>query len=176
MILRQLHETGYSKRQRGQSVVELALVTPLLLVALMIPFDFGISLFMANLTQNAAREGARIGAELQKTGGSDPNFNYTATEATTVKTAVFSRMPNRLTNKTVTVKFYEGSTPTCVEYVQVTAQGDYSFFLYQLLRLLGFTAPNSIVISRTTQMRYTYQPYDNTTPCSSTSVNQNYTS
>lgn len=176
MILRQLHKFGSSRRQRGQSVVELALVIPLLLVALMIPFDFGIALLMANLTQNAAREGARIGAELQKTGGSDPNFNYTTTETATVKTAVFSRMPNRLTNRSVRVKFYEGSAPTCVEYVQVTAQGDYTFFLYQLLRLLRFNAPSSIVISRTTQMRYTYQPYDNTTPCSSTSVNQNYTS
>jgi Flp pilus assembly protein TadG len=118
--------------------VELALVTPLLLVALAIPFDFGIALFMANLTQNAAREGTRIGAELQKTGGSDPNFNYTTTEATTVKNAVLSRMPNNLTSKTVNVKFYEGTAPTCVEYVQVTAQGNYNFFLYQLWRLRGF--------------------------------------
>ena len=171
-----LKRAGDPNCQRGQSVVELALVTPLLLVALAIPFDFGIALFMANLTQNAAREGTRIGAELQKTGGSDPNFNYTATEATTVKNAVLSRMPNNLTNKTVNVKFYEGTAPTCVEYVQVTAQGNYNFFLYQLLRLLGFGAPNSILISRTTQMRYTYQPFDNTTPCSTTSVNQNYTS
>jgi Flp pilus assembly protein TadG len=171
-----LKRAGNPNCQRGQSVVELALVTPLLLVALAIPFDFGIALFMANLTQNAAREGTRIGAELQKTGGSDPNFNYTTTEATTVKNAVLSRMPNSLTNKTVNVKFYEGTAPTCVEYVQVTAQGNYNFFLYQLLRQLGFGAPNSILISRTTQMRYTYQPFDNTAPCSTTSVNQNYTS
>lgn len=176
MIRKLLKRAGDPNCQRGQSVVELALVTPLLLVALAIPFDFGIALFMANLTQNAAREGTRIGAELQKTGGSDPNFNYTATEATTVKNAVLSRMPNSLTNKTVNVKFYEGTAPTCVEYVQVTAQGNYNFFLYQLLRLLGFGTPNSILISRTTQMRYTYQPFDNTAPCSTTSVNQNYTS
>lgn len=176
MISRWSNCFGSLHRQRGQSAVELALVTPLLLVALAIPFDFGVALFMANLTQNAAREGARIGAELQKTGGSDPNFNYTTAETTTVKSAVFSRMPKRLTSQLVNVKFYEGSAPTCVEYIQVTAQGNYSFFLYQLLRLLGFTAPNSIVISRTTQMRYTYQPYDNTTPCSSTSVNQDYSS
>ena len=117
MIRKLLKGAGNPNYQRGQSVVELALVTPLLLVALAIPFDFGIALFMANLTQNAAREGTRIGAELQKTGGSDPNFNYTATEATTVKTAVLSRMPNSLTNKTVNVKFYEGTAPTCVEYV-----------------------------------------------------------
>ena len=160
----------------GQSVVELSVITPLLLIALMIPADFGVALFTANLAQSAAREGARIGAELQKTGGSAPNFSYTTTEATTIKNAVFSRMPAMLTGKSVTVKFYEGSTPTCVEYVQVTAQGTYNFFLYQLMRMFGLSAPNSTVISRTTQMRYTYQPFDNTTACTSTSVNQSYSS
>ncbi len=61
--------------QSGQSVVELAVITPLLLIALMIPADFGIALYTANLTQSAAREGARIGAELQQTGGTAPDFN-----------------------------------------------------------------------------------------------------
>jgi len=151
-------------------------ITPLLLIALMIPADFGIALFTANLAQSAAREGARIGAELQKTGGSAPNFSFTTTEAATVKNAVFSRLPAMLTSKSVNVKFYEGSAPTCVEYVQVTAQGSYNFFFYQLLRIFGLSAPNSTVISRTTQMRYTYQPFDNTTACTSTSVNQSYSS
>ena len=162
--------------QLGQSVVELSVITPLLLIALMIPADFGIALFTANLAQSAAREGARIGAELQKTGGSAPNFNYTGNEATIIKNAVFSRMPAMLTSKSVTVKFYEGSTPTCVEYVQVTAQGTYNFFFYQLMRIVGMSAPNTTLISRTTQMRYTYQPFDNTAACTTTSVNQSYSS
>ncbi len=162
--------------QSGQSVVELAVITPLLLIALMIPADFGIALYTANLTQSAAREGARIGAELQKTGGTAPDFNYSTSEATTVKNAVFSRLPASLTGKSVTVTFYESSTPTCVEHVQVTAQGTYNFFFYQLMRLLGLSAPNSQAISRTTQMRYTYQPFDNTTNCTATSINQSYTS
>ena len=46
--------------QRGQSIVEIALLTPLLLIALYIPADFGVSFFMGNLVQTAAREGARI--------------------------------------------------------------------------------------------------------------------
>ncbi|HUR72001.1 MAG TPA: hypothetical protein VMZ02_08435, partial [Candidatus Limnocylindrales bacterium] len=81
-----------------------------------------------------------------------------------------------LTSKSVTVKFYEGSTPTCVEYVQVTAQGTYNFFFYQLMRIVGMSAPNTTLISRTTQMRYTYQPFDNTAACTATSVNQSYSS
>jgi Flp pilus assembly protein TadG len=158
------------RNQRGQSIIEISLVTPLLLIALYIPMDFGIGLFMAHLAQNAAREGARIGTGLQKTGCSSapcPPFTFSSTEASTVQAAVTSRMPARLSSKSVTVKFYDGTA--CMEFIEVTAQGTYNFFLYQLMRLFGFSLPNSdsnnVTISRTTQMRYNYQPSANTTPC-----------
>jgi secreted trypsin-like serine protease len=157
-----------SKNQRGQSLVEISLITPILLIALYIPADFGVALFMGNLTQNAAREGARIGSGLQKTGGTAPNLVYSSTEGDTVRTAVTSRMPAALTNKSVAVKFYTGTS--CMEFIEVTAQGDYNFFLYQLMRLFGATVNNSIPISRTTQMRYNYQPNDNSTPCGTATV------
>jgi Flp pilus assembly protein TadG len=48
--------------EKGQSIVELTLITPLLLIALYIPFDFGVAFFAGNLTQNAVREVARIAA------------------------------------------------------------------------------------------------------------------
>ena len=149
-------------RQRGQSIIEISLITPLLLIALYIPADFGIGFYMGNLTQNAAREGARIGSGLPLS-GSPPNLTFSSTQANTVKTAVFSRLPGVLTNKTVTVRFYTGTA--CMEFIEVTAQGDYNFFLYQLMRLLGGTVPNSVTISRTTQIPYTYQPYTNTAYC-----------
>ena len=41
--------------QRGQSIVEISLITPLLLIALYIPADFGVSFFMGNLVQTADR-------------------------------------------------------------------------------------------------------------------------
>ncbi len=63
-----------------------------------------------------------------------------------------------------------------MEFVEVTAQGDYNFFLYQLLRLLGLTAPDSITISRTTQMRYTYQQYKNLDYCPGSTTFGPYTS
>ena len=44
----------------GQSIIEITLMTPFLLVALYVPFDFGISIFAGHLTQNAVRDGARI--------------------------------------------------------------------------------------------------------------------
>src|SRR5205823_3243857 len=106
--------------QRGQGIVEISLITPLLLIALYIPADFGVSFFMGNLVQTAAREGARIGSGLQKSGGTVPNLVFSSAEASTVKTEVTSRLPGYLTNKTVTVKFYTGTA--CMEFVEVTAQ------------------------------------------------------
>ena len=148
--------------QRGQSIVEISLVTPLLLIALYIPADLGVSFFMGNLLQTAAREGARIGSGLQKS-GSVPNLLFSSAEADTVKTEVINRLPGYLTNKTVTVTFYTGTA--CMEFVQVTAQGQYNFFMYKLIRLFGGNAPNSISISRTTQMHFKYQPYINDSYC-----------
>jgi Flp pilus assembly protein TadG len=148
--------------QRGQSIVEISLITPLLLIALYIPADFGVSFFMGNLLQTAVREGARIGSGLQKS-GSVPNLIFSSAEAATVKTEVINRLPGYLTNKTVTVTFYTGTA--CMEFVEVTAQGQYNFFMYKLIRLFGGNAPNSISISRTTEMHYKYQPYVNNDYC-----------
>jgi hypothetical protein len=60
--------------QTGQSIIEITLITPLLLAALYVPVDFGISFFIGNLTQVAVREGARVGSGLQKS-GSVPNLS-----------------------------------------------------------------------------------------------------
>lgn len=167
--------TNRAKRnhQRGQSVVEIALITPLLLIALYIPGDFGLAFFISNLTQVAAREGARIGTGLQKS-GSAPSLFFGSTQAETVKTAVFNRLPPLLSNRTVTVTFYTGTA--CMESVEVTAQGDYNYFLYQLLRFFGSTVPDSVTISRTTQMRYTYQQYTNTDYCTAPTTYGPYSS
>ena len=159
-------------RQRGQSIIEISLITPLLLIALYIPADFGIAYYMGNLTQNAAREGARIGSGLSKSGKA-PNLVFTSTQANTVKKEVFDRLPN-LTNKSVTIRFYDGTA--CMEFVEVTAQGDYNFFLYQLMRLFGGTVPDFVTISRTTQIRYNYQQYTNTAYCTTPTTYGPYSS
>src|ERR687898_2763764 len=152
--MNRLIENGIKRNhQRGQSIVEISLITPLLLIALYIPADFGVAFFMGNLVQSAAREGARIGSGIQKT----KDLIFGPTQANTVKTEVLSRLPAFLKNKSVTVTFYTGTA--CMEFLEVTAAGEYNFFLYQLMRLFGGTVPNSIVISRSTQIRYNYQPY-----------------
>jgi hypothetical protein len=162
------------KCAEGQSLVEISLLTPILLIALYIPADFGIAFFVGNMTATATREGARIGSGLKKTGGTSTVPNFSSTEAVTVKTSVFDRLPVYLTNRQVRVKFYEGVS--CLEFIEVTATGNYNFFLYQVLRLLGASVPNSIQISRTTQLRYNYQPFDNNNLCTTTTVDQSYTS
>ena len=159
--------------EKGQSIVEISLITPLLLIALYIPADFGIAFYMGNLTQNAAREGARIGSGLQKS-GNPPNLVFTSTHANTVKKAVFDRLPGYLTNKSVMVKFYDGTA--CMTFIEVTAQGDYNFFLYKLMGLFGSTVPDFVTISRTTQIRHDYQPYTNTAYCTASNTYGPYSS
>ena len=145
-------------KQKGQSMVELALITPLLLIALYIPADFGLAYFMANMTGTAVREGARIGSGLAEPFGN--------AEAVKVKTEVFARMPNNtyVTNRSVSVNFYAGAS--CVQSVEVAATIRYNYFLYQLIRLFGGSVNNFVPITRTTRMRYNYQPNTNTTLCS----------
>jgi Flp pilus assembly protein TadG len=160
-------------RQKGQSIIEITLITPLLLIALYIPADFGIGFYMGNLVQNAAREGARIGSGLKKS-GAPPNLDFTSTHAKTVKDAVFNRLPDVLENKLVTVKFYAG--PTCMNFIEVTAQGDYNFFLYKLMGLFGTTVPDFVTLSRTTQIRHDYQQYTNTDYCTTATTYGPYSS
>jgi Flp pilus assembly protein TadG len=159
--------------QTGQSIIEMSLITPLLLIALYIPADFGIGFYMGNLVQNAAREGARIGSGLQKS-GNPPNLVFGSANAITVKDAVFNRLPGVLDNKLVTVKFYQGTT--CMNFIEVTAQGDYNFFLYKLMGLFGSTVPDFVTISRTTQIRHDYQQYTNSDYCTASTTYGPYSS
>lgn len=162
------------KSPRGQSMVEISLMTPLLLVALWIPMDFGIAFFVANITGTAARDAARIGSEIGKSGGDSTNRNFTNTDADIVRNALVPRLPAYLSGRSVTVKFYEDTPANCLEVIEVTASGSYSFFFYQLLRLMGAAVADTQTISRTAQMPYAYQPYTNSTRCTATTVNVTY--
>jgi Flp pilus assembly protein TadG len=162
------------RHRRGQSVVEISLMAPLLMVALYIPADVGVAFLVANMTATAARDGARIGSEAGKSGGSAANPNFSTADAGAVKDKVVPIMPARLTTRSVRVKFYEDTTANCLETIEVTVSGDYNFFFYQILRLFGATVTNPRTISRTSQMPYRNQPAINQTRCTGTSVNQLY--
>ena len=148
--------------EKGQSIVEMTLLTPLLLVALYIPADFGIGLLTAHLTQNAVREAARIAVSTK-----DP---FDTAAANSVGDDALDNLPSRLTSATVTVEYYGTGTANCLQSVEVSAQGTYNFFLYQLMRILGLSAPDSAVIARATRMRYEFQPVTNSTLCTGITV------
>src|SRR5262245_10975769 len=159
---------GEKNKQRGQSIVEITLILPLVLIALYIPTDFGLAFLMSNQTQTAARDGARIGSGLAAPFGS--------TEAIAVKDQVLSQMPNNsfIDARSVTVKFYSGTA--CMQVVEVRAQIACKFFFYQLMRHFGGTANNTSQITRTTQMRYHFQPDTDTTPCAAATTYGPYSS
>jgi Flp pilus assembly protein TadG len=161
------------RKQMGQSVVELALITPLVLVALYIPADFGVAFLTAHLAQNAVREGARIGSGLTSGDADNPIGEG---QGIAIKDAVLARLPERLSGPSVNVRFYfAGEAATCMQVVEVTATGTYDYGLYRLMGLIGVTVPPSAPISRTTQMRYNYQRPENNTPiCSATNFDKTY--
>ena len=145
---------------KGQAVVEFTLVFVLLLVISWIPADFGLAFFTGQLASNAAREGARIGSATRPFNPSD------------VITQTCSRLPRALlsdpgagsgiscsptSNARVDAQLVAGSG-SCNQMVQVTVSGNYNFFFYQLLHLVGITGDlNSTPITRTTSMRWEHQ-------------------
>src|SRR5687768_14558861 len=136
--------------RKGQSIVEIALITPLLLVALYVPADFGVAFSVAHLTQNAVRESARIAAS------TDP---FTTAASTAIKNDALNRIPAWFGgSKTATVTYHADGAADCARFVQVSGGGTYNYFLYQIIRLLGFSAPDSQPIIRTARMRYAAQP------------------
>ena len=145
------------RHSRGQSMVEMTLLVPLVLVTLYIPADFGVAFFTAHLVQNATREAARIGASM------NPFV------AATVENEATKRLPAWMfVASSVAANLNGSSTSTCMRRVVVTVAGSYNLFLYQLLNLLipGSVVDTSLPITRNTAMRYDSQPLTNTGACS----------
>jgi Flp pilus assembly protein TadG len=137
--------------RKGQSIVEIALITPLILIVLYVPFDFGMAIIAGHITQNAVRDGARIASTTD---------SMDSSKADTLATQVYNNLPPSLisgsTTKRVTVNFY--SAANCAQNVEVIAQGSYNFFFYRLMALLQMSSPTETPITRTTKMWYDKQP------------------
>jgi Flp pilus assembly protein TadG len=146
----------YRRDSEGQSIVELTLLVPIILVALYVPADFGVAFFTAHLVQNATREAARIGASMNP-------FNQT-----TVENEVSKRLPTgRFTVSSVSANLNGSETSTCMRRVLITVSGSYDLFLYQLTNLVvpDAISDTTIPITHSTAMRYDSQPLTNTGPC-----------
>ncbi len=141
------------KNRKGQSIVEISLITPLLLLALYVPIDFGMAMYQGHLTQNAVREVARIAATQAPTAF---NSNALSTELT-------SRLPKYVTvSGTPSITKYTSGSANCLQVVTVSVTVNYPFTWYKLARLFRATTANGLTITRSTRMWYEYQPYNST--------------
>jgi Flp pilus assembly protein TadG len=134
--------------RKGQSIVEIVLITPVVLIALMIPIDFAMMYSVANRTQNAVREVARIAA-------SQSTYNDGAMEADlTARLAGYN-----VTSSSVTL--LKTSPASCTHIVVATANVAYPFFFYRMMKWFGANVGTNQAIVRTAQMRYEFQPATN---------------
>jgi Flp pilus assembly protein TadG len=157
---------------RAQSLVEITLITPLLLVALYVAMDFGILFFTAHYTQNAVREAVRIGAILPDCAidATVPCVTTVAAQscpgANKVVQEACARLTDRLTSTTVAVTLTGTYFPaTCMREVKVTASGLYQYGLYRAIALFGMPLPTSQTLTRSAAARYQGQPVTVTGAC-----------
>jgi Flp pilus assembly protein TadG len=116
------------RRERGQGLVEFALVFPLIILLLMGIFDLGRAIYAYNTVANAARQGARVAAvnQLDVSGSTSCNEDMPvedqATPHWTIKacaasSAISLGIPT--TDVTVSYSVPPGTTLTCVSPLNV---------------------------------------------------------
>ena len=146
-------------RASGQALVEFTLIFVLLLILAWIPADFGLAFYTGQLAQNAAREGARIAAvdPALPTQTGSCTYPCAGAPAGSALAATAARLSSALLNNaTITVVYPVGSA-TCNQKVRVRVLGNYNFFFYQLVNLLGFPVNPAVSIDRVTEMRWEHQ-------------------
>jgi Flp pilus assembly protein TadG len=93
-----LHARSAGRRERGQGLVEFAIILPVFLLLLVIMLDMGFA-FYSNLTiAYASREGARVGAALANGGGAPGCGAGQSPNAGTVDTFVIAAVERVLTS------------------------------------------------------------------------------
>jgi hypothetical protein len=144
--------------KKGQAAVEFTLVFLLLIIVAWIPADFGLALYTGQIAQNAVREGARIAAADPAT---PPNNFCTPLSACYSAGNIFQetavRLPAALLGpSTITIEYPVSGTSGCAKLLNVKVEGQYPFFFYRVLKLVGMnvTIPT---ITRSTSMRWEHQ-------------------
>jgi Flp pilus assembly protein TadG len=161
------------RNPRGQGIVEITLITPLLLAALYVAMDFGLLFFTSHYTQNAVREASRIGAimpdcAIDATVPCVRTVTQSCSAATaTVVQEACNRLPQALTGASVTVTLTGLYYPaTCMREVKVRASGTYNYGLYRVMALMGFPVSPTTSVARSADARYQGQPVTVTGTCS----------
>ena len=131
------------RRERGTSVVEMAIVLPLLLMLIFGIGEFGLMFTQWQTLTNAAREGARIGVV----------FRGTDCVPATVQSEIVNAVNTYMTNTGVaTASISTTSTGACTgagTQLMVTSQVPYAFGALPFLAGLQ----TSITLSATSTMR-----------------------
>lgn len=97
---------GGGERQRGASLVEFALIAPLLFAILLGTITGGLALSKKNSLSNAVREGGRLGATLPEGTGWDADW------AVDVRDRVVALAGGDLTANDVCVRLIDASDPS----------------------------------------------------------------
>jgi len=141
---------------KGQALVEFTLAFILLLIVAWIPADFGLAFYTGQLAQNASREGARIAAADKTLVSANCDMPCSSATAGTALKAAADRMSQALLPGAHIDVTLQGGT-TCDRLVTVTITGNYNFFFFRVLRLIGGNVPASAPINRSTSMRWEHQ-------------------
>jgi Flp pilus assembly protein TadG len=149
-------QLGSRSTAGGQALVEFTLVFMLLLVIAWIPADFGLAFYTGQLALNASREGARVAA------ASDP------VDSAEVVTETCKRLSSALlsdpggagtpcpSNSAARVSVVTAGG-TCNQTITVAVRGNYNFFFYRILNMLGASVSPQVLLSRQTTMRWEHQ-------------------
>ena len=129
-----------SLRRRGQSLIEFALILPLLITIMVGSFEFGLLFLTYHTVQNAGREGVRLAVVLPNLINNDPRVE-TRVSSLLPETGLYSSFQDGITNNGI-------SDCEVNDQVTVTITGTYTFFF---LDIFGF---NPISINIPTTMRY----------------------
>lgn len=139
--MRKLIGLRRKKGEKGQSLVEFALLVPIFLLLLFAIVDFGMGFYSWITITNAAREGARLGAVLA------------TQQEITDRVYLTADVPKESTNMTVTVTNAQGQPGT-----SVVVQVDYNYDLITpLAGIVQFVSGNAfgptLPLSSTAEMR-----------------------
>ena len=150
------HLRSFYRNKRGQALIEFAFILPFLLVIIGGIVDFGLAFFIGQVIENAAREGARAGAVVRPVGGGFPSgeegsCTVPCGSGPSILQVASDKIPNVALFGGFTLKSQFNDSSNNEDSIQVTVEGQYGWFLLQLLRF------ERITISRTAEMRWEWQ-------------------
>jgi hypothetical protein len=129
-------------REKGQAILEFALILPLFLILIMGVVDFGLALKSYITVTNASREGARYAV-------------ICPSNDTVIKTRVADYSDGLLTADNVSLSWEGGTRCTSEKYVEVTTTYDHYFItpLAGVLNMFGSVVPDHVQLIADTKMR-----------------------